>query len=215
MRVLGRAEWPELLRESSPDDPPIWNMGFLPTAAEVALMFSILWLCSLDEQDPPRAKRAGCFLGCTGLGAGEELGSGKTSCEEAAAAGSGKARAWTLRPSGGGNGEGCETSEICSDDCDSVVVDPDRVRAGGAGGTRSFCFVDAIKGDVCEGADRGALSLTIDTIIFSKSSELMRRSRLVVEESSLRILGRISRGAETEVKSTVSSSAKDSTLPES
>jgi hypothetical protein len=76
-------------------------------------------------------------------------------------------------------------------------------------------LVEAIMSEVCEGAERGALSLTMDTIIFSKSSELMRRSRRLVEESSLRILGRISRGADTEVKSTASSSAKDSTLPES
>lgn len=93
MWVFGRAELTELLRESSPEEPPIWNMGFLPTAAEGALMFSILWLCSLDEQDPPRANRAGCFLGCTCLGAGEELGSGKGSCDEAAAAGSGNGSA--------------------------------------------------------------------------------------------------------------------------
>lgn len=119
-----------------------------------------------------------------------------------------------MRPSVGGIGEGCESSEICSDDCDSVVVDPDLMRAGGAD-TGSCCLAAAMRGEVCDGAERGALSLTMETIIFSKSSELMRRSRRVAEESSRCILGRISRGADTEVKSTVSSSARDSTLPDS
>ena len=75
--------------------------------------------------------------------------------------------------------------------------------------------VAGVKGAV--GADRGALSLTMDTIIFSKSSELMWRSRLLrllVDESMRRILGRISRGADTDVNSTASSSS-ESTLPES
>lgn len=95
-----------------------------------------------------------------------------------------------------------DTSEGCSEERDSVVVDPERVMA--------------MRGEVLfDGAERGALSLTMETTIFSKSSELMWRSRRLAEESSRRILGRISRGAETEVNSGVSSSARESTLPES
>lgn len=95
-----------------------------------------------------------------------------------------------------------DTSEGCSEDCDSVVVDPERVMA--------------MMGEVLfDGAERGALSLTMETTIFSKSSELMWRSRRLAEDSSRRILGRISRGADTEVNSGVSSSARESTLPES
>lgn len=95
-----------------------------------------------------------------------------------------------------------ETSEGCSEERDSVVVDPERVMA--------------MMGEVLfDEAERGALSLTMETTIFSKSSELMWRSRLLAEESSRRILGRISRGADTEVNSGVSSSASESTLPES
>lgn len=68
----------------------------------------------------------------------------------------------------------------------------------------------------CEGAERGALSLTMETIIFSKSSELVWRSLVLVDESCLCILGRaMSRGAETDVNSTASSSATESTLLDS
>jgi hypothetical protein len=107
-------------------------------------------------------------------------------------------------------------SDSLDGDWDSVVVEPDRSRVAAG---RGISLRGATEGFAVVGAERGALSLTMDTIIFSKSSELMWRSRLLrllMEESWRRILGRaISRGAETEVNSTASSSASESTLPDS
>lgn len=121
------------------------------------------------------------------------------------------------------SGEGWDSSEWRSEfldgDADSVVVDPEREMDWWGCCCTAMVFWGAMGLLVCEGAEKGALSLTMDTIIFSMSSELVWRSRLLrllVDESCLSILGRaISRGAETEVNSMVSSSARDSTLPES
>jgi len=64
--------------------------------------------------------------------------------------------------------EASDTSVVdLAGDCDSVVVDPERSKGRGAGG-ESF-----ETGAIWGGAERGPLSLTMDTIIFSKSSELM------------------------------------------
>ena len=119
------------------------------------------------------------------------------------------------------SGDGSETwdglSEVLEGDCDSVLVDPDLCRAGAGDG--EGIFLGGVVVGWYVGAERGVLSFTIDTTILPKSSELMCRSRLLLllmEESCLQIWGRtISRGADTEVNSTASSSITESTLPES
>jgi hypothetical protein len=63
-----------LSEPSSSEEPPIWNTGFLMMGT-MGLLLLRLWSCSLDEQEPPSAKRAG-FFGCTTLAAGDDLGSG-------------------------------------------------------------------------------------------------------------------------------------------
>jgi hypothetical protein len=71
------------------------------------------------------------------------------------------------------SGEGWDSvSEGMSDslegDWDSVVVDPERWMVAGDGRVADLrCSEEEV------GAERGALSLTMDMIIFSKSSELM------------------------------------------
>jgi len=69
------------------------------------------------------------------------------------------------------------------------------------------------------GALSGSLASIMETTIFSKSSEVMCRSRprlrLLAHESCLRMRGRMmSTGADSDVKSTASSSGTESTLPD-
>jgi hypothetical protein len=103
---------------------------------------------------------------------------------------------------------------------DSVVVEPERSGAGAL----LHVFLGEGMGNEEQisgrGASRGSLAWMMDATIFSRWSEVMWRSRprlrLLAHESCLRILGRrISMGADSEVKSTASSSATESTLPDS
>jgi hypothetical protein len=115
----------------------------------------------------------------------------------------------------------CDDSEGASDVLlgDSVVVEPDRSSAGvkSIGFSVSATGIGEISG---RGAFRGSFCSTMETTIFSKSPEVICRSRprlrLLAHESCRRILGRIiSTGVESEVNSTASSSASESTLPDS
>lgn len=142
------------------------------------------------------------------------------SCIEPACAGCGKvsgtgtsegAKVWEDSGAGCMSGEGCVASESL-ESCDSVVVEPLRW------GVEGSLAAAAARGEVAVGAESGAVSLTMETTIFSKSSEEMWRSlllRLLTVESRRCILGRISTGADSEMKSLASSSATESTLPES
>ena len=79
-----------------------------------------------------------------------------------------KPRTTVVRERLWGEDSASDTSVVdLAGDCDSVVVDPERSKGGGAG-SESF-----ETGAIWGGAERGPLSLTMDTIIFSKSSELM------------------------------------------
>jgi hypothetical protein len=115
-------------------------------------------------------------------------------------------------------------SELLVDGDDSEVVEPDR-SGSDSGEVDVFSGWSASVGGERAGmSGSGALSGILDSIIVTtileRSSEVMCRSlprlRLLAHESCLRILGRrISTGADSVVKSTASSSATESTLPES
>lgn len=117
-------------------------------------------------------------------------------------------------------GAACEDSmEGVSEEShgDSVVVEPDRSVSGDCAG---FSRVGGESEMLRSGALSGSLASIMETTIFSKSSEVMCRSRprlrLLAHESCRRIRGRMmSTGADSAVKSTASSSGTESTLPDS
>src|SRR3569833_903020 len=110
-----------------------------------------------------------------------------------------------LREDGSSGDEGAsESSEGTSGllEGDSVVVEPDRCRAGGGGETSltagSGTTTVAVKGAAISGwgAVRGSFSVTMDTTIFSRSSEVMWRSlprlRLLAHKTNQQNQGRMS-----------------------
>ena len=122
-----------------------------------------------------------------------------------------------LSVSGSGDcGEGADSSpEVWYDD--SVVVEPVR---SGSGARVVMDSTGGDRGMMGSGAVSGSLASMMETTIFSSSSEVMWRSRprlrLLAHESCLCILGRtISTGLVSALRSTASSSATESTLPDS
>src|SRR3569833_756012 len=215
-RARGRALLSEL---SSSEEPPTWN-SFRSGGGTGCLRAARLWDWSLRESsqdDAPRANLAGCFLGWTNLAAGDERGLGMDSSEEdlgalclvwLATLGDGAMPRTTvvrLREDGSAGDEGAsESSEGTSGllEGDSVVVEPDRCRAGGGGETSltagSGTTTVAVKGAAISGwgAVRGSFSVTMDTTIFSRSSEVMWRSlprlRLLAHKTNQQNQGRMS-----------------------
>jgi len=127
------------------------------------------------------------------------------------------ARSW-LDGCGAGSGAGSEADDCVdklSDELhdDWLVVEPVR-------GEAERCSTERQRGMLGSGAVRGSLDSIIETTIFSSSSEVIwrwfPRLRLLAHESCLRILGRtMSIRADSVPKSTASSSATESTLPDS
>jgi hypothetical protein len=115
--------------------------------------------------------------------------------------------------------KGTDSGEVFSEVShgDFVLLELD---CSGTGGLAMLSSTDGERGKMGRGAFSGSLASTIERTIFSNSSEVMWRSRprlrLLAHESCLCIVGRtMSIGADSVVKSRASSSATESTLPES